>query len=92
MPIEGMPDPEVHRICRRCGKWFEPGEGALMAPEATGPMGAMRAARASFDPSLLRFQCNRCTRSRRLRGWWLWGTLLGLMALVLLAEKMGWLR
>ena len=63
MPIEGMPDPQIHRICRRCGKWFEPEDGTLVAPEASGPLSVMRAARASFDPSLLRFQCNRCTRT-----------------------------
>ena len=86
-----MPDPQIHRICRRCGKWFEPEEGTLMAPEATGPMGAMRAARASFDPSLLRFQCNRCTWIRRTRERLLWGALLGFCALVLLFEKLGWI-
>jgi hypothetical protein len=87
-----MPDPQSHRICRRCGKWFEPGEGSLMAPEATGPMGAMRAARASFDGSLLRFQCDRCTRIRRTTERALWGTLLGLMAIILVLERLGLLK
>jgi rubredoxin len=91
MPIEGMPDPQLHRICRRCGKWFEPEEGALMAPEATGPMGAMRAARAPFDPSLMRFQCTRCTWIRRTTERVLWGALLAIFAMILLFEKLGWL-
>jgi hypothetical protein len=91
MPVEGMPDPTVHRICRRCGKWFDPAEGRLMAPEATGPMGMMHAARASFDGSMLRFQCDRCTRIRRNTERALWATLLALMGLVLLLEQLGWL-
>ena len=90
--MEGMPDPETHRICRRCGKWFEPSEGSLMAPEVTGPMGAMRASRASFDGSLWRFQCNRCTRIRRTTERALWGTLLGLMAIILLLEWLAVLK
>jgi hypothetical protein len=92
MPIEGMPDPQLHRICRRCGKWFEPGEGTLLPPDVTGPMSWMHAARASFDPSFLRFQCNRCTWIRRTRERVLWGAILGLAALVLLLEKLGWIR
>jgi hypothetical protein len=87
-----MPDPEIHRICRRCGKWFEPSEGALMAPEITGPLGAMRAARASFDGSILRFQCHRCTRIRKTTERVLLGLLLGLIAVVLLLERIGVLR
>jgi hypothetical protein len=62
-----------------------------MAPEATGPMGAMRLARAAFDPSVLRFQCNRCTWIRRMRERVLWVAFFGIAALVLLAEKLGWL-
>jgi hypothetical protein len=91
MPIEGMPDPELHRICRRCGKWFEPGEGTFMAPEATGPIGMMHAARASFDASFMRFQCNRCTWIRRTRERLIWGALFAFLALVLLLEKLGWI-
>ena len=89
MPVEGLPDPQRHRICRRCGKWFEPDEGTLMAPEATGPLGAMRAMRASFDSSLLRFQCDRCTRIRRTRERVLWGALLVMIAIPIILEMLG---
>lgn len=92
MPIEGMPDPQIHRICRRCGKWFEPSEGSSVTPDVTGPMGALRAARASFDGSLLRFQCNRCTWIRRTRERVIWGALFAFLAIVLLLEKIGWLK
>ena len=92
MPIEGIPDPQIHRICRRCGKWFEPEEGALVAPDGPGPLGAMRAVRAAFDPSVMRFQCNRCTWVRRTRERVLWGALFAFMAAVLLLEKLGWIH
>jgi hypothetical protein len=59
-----------------------------MAPETTGPLGAMRAARASFDGSLMRFQCRHCTLVRRTREAALWATLLGLIATILILEKL----
>lgn len=92
MPVEGIPDPQVDRLCRRCGKWFEPQEGSLVAPEVTGPLGAMRAARATVDGSLLRFQCRRCTRIRRTTQAVLWGTLLGLVTLILVLQKLGLIK
>ena len=92
MPVEGIPDPQVHRLCRRCGKWFEPREGSLVAPEATGPLGAMRALRASIDGSRLRFQCGRCTRIRRTTETVLWGTLLGLVVVILVLERLGLIK
>ena len=93
-PIEGIPDLDRHRICRRCQKWFDAGAGALMPPEWTGPVGAMRALRSfiSQDSSLLRFQCHRCTRIRRATQGSIWLVLLVLIALVLIAEKFGLLR
>jgi hypothetical protein len=89
MPVEGIPDPALHRLCRRCGKWFEIDEGALLAPEVTGPLGAMRAMRASFDSSLLRFQCDRCTRIRRRTQRVLWGAFLMMIAIPIILEKLG---
>ena len=64
----------------------------MLAPEFTGPLGAMRAVRASVDESLLRFQCHRCTRVRRTREIALWGGLFALMGLVLLLVKLGILQ
>jgi hypothetical protein len=87
-----MPDAERHCICRRCQKWFEPNEGRLMAPEATGPLGAMRSLQASFDSSVLRFQCHRCSRVRRATQIAIWATFLTLLGVVLLLEKLGWIQ
>jgi hypothetical protein len=92
MPIEGLPDPQAHRLCRRCGKWFEPRDGSLMTPEVTGPLGALHAARASFDASLVRFQCHRCTRTRRTTRAIIWGTFLSLVTIILVLEKLGLMR
>ena len=92
MAVEGLPDPEAHRLCRRCGKWFDPREGSLTAPEVTGPLGAMHAIRASVDASALRFQCYRCTRVRRNTQAAIWGTFLALVALILALERLGFLK
>jgi len=89
VPIEGMPDPGVHRICRRCGQWFEAHEGTSMAPEVTGPLGYLRAMRAGIDGSGMRFQCARCTRVRTLTQRIIWGALVVAMAVPLLLEYLG---
>lgn len=91
--IEGMPDPKRHRICRRCQKWFEPQDGTMAEPEVTGPLGAMHALRTSLgDTSLLRFQCHRCTRVRRMTERGLWIALAVIVAVVLLFERLGLLK
>jgi hypothetical protein len=41
---------------------------------------------------MLRFQCDRCTRIRRNTERALWAVLLGLMGLVLVLEKLGWIN
>lgn len=94
MPVVGVPNPELHRICRRCRKWFDPSEGTLVAPELTGPLSAMRATRTSIgqDASVLRFQCHGCTRIRRRMQTLLWVALVSLLALVLLLERLHVLR
>ena len=93
MPIEGMPDTKQHRICRRCQRWFEPDEGTLMTPELTGPVGASQSLRASLgDTSVLKFQCARCTRIRRVTQIALWSALAIIAAVVLLLERLGVLK
>jgi hypothetical protein len=90
MPITEMPDPSRHRICRRCQQWFEPHEGSVLAPEMTGPLGAMQAIRSvSGDPSVMRFQCHRCTKIRKATQIALWSTLAVVLAIVLLLERIG---
>jgi hypothetical protein len=93
MPIEGMPDPARHRICRRCQKWFDPHEGQLHAPEVTGPLGGLETMRAAAgDPSALRFQCHRCTTVRRRTQLAIW-IVFGVLVLTILAlERLGVLR
>jgi hypothetical protein len=93
MPVEGMPDTELHRICRRCRKWFEPHEGSMMPPEATGPFGASQRLRASLgDSSVLRFQCSRCTKVRRVTQITLWSAFAIIAIAVLILERLGILR
>ncbi len=36
MPVEGLPDPTIHRKCKRCGGWFHLHEGARCWPPKTG--------------------------------------------------------
>jgi hypothetical protein len=93
MTIDGMPDVHLHRICRRCQKWYFPEEGTDKAPEVTGPLGGMHAIRAAAgDQSMLRFECHRCSRVRRNTKAVLWLSLGGLVGLVLLLERLGVLR
>ena len=91
MAIEGIPDPQKHRICRRCQQWFDPIEGSLHATEFSGPIGSLHALRGTVtgDPSLLRFQCNRCTRIRRRTKVVLWSVLIALITIVLVLNKLG---
>lgn len=94
MPVEGFPDPARHKLCRRCRKWFEPNEGALMAPEATGPLGAVQGLRASLSGSEadLRFQCDRCTKVRRITKIALFLLFVAIVGIVLLLERLGLLK
>lgn len=89
-PVSGMPDREVHRICRRCQKWYDAKDGALLPPEVGGPLSGLQAVRASMtnDASLLRFQCHRCTGIRRVTQVTLWLLLAGILAAVLIAERL----
>jgi len=91
MPVEGFPDPSRHRICRRCRKWFAPEEGSLALPEATGPLGSIRALRATVmgRESDLQFQCHRCTVVRRFTQIAIWSLLVAVIATVLILERLG---
>ena len=66
MPVD-HPDPAVHKLCRRCRRWFDPVDGEMLLPEATGPLNSLRLAAASIagDDSARRFVCHRCVRIRR---------------------------
>jgi hypothetical protein len=73
----GIPDPERHRICRRCGKWFDRQEGDLVGPE-----GRFEQTYLFSTGSVFRFQCKRCTRIRRATQGIILGTFIGLVALI----------
>ena len=38
MPISGLPDPTIHRKCKRCGTWFHLHEVVLAWPPKRGPL------------------------------------------------------
>ena len=88
-PLDAMLDPQNHRKCRRCGHWFEPHEGAMEAPEFTGPLGAIRALESSFDGSNHKFQCERCSTIRRRTQLGLVLSFFLLFGAVLLLEYFG---
>jgi len=80
----GIPDPETHCVCIRCGKWFKPDQGSWVALEG----------RFARNYSLStgvggRFRCARCTRIRRLTKYGIWATFLGLLLLVWLLTSLG---
>jgi len=82
-PLE-MPDPDRHLICRRCGQWFDAQQGALVGPE-----GRFERSYLLGTGTVLRFQCDRCTRIQRATQAIIWGTLIGLLALVWLLVSLG---
>ena len=59
MPVSGIPDPEQHRICIRCGQWFDPIEGEVIPLERANPVGRM--ADAISGDVKMRFRCDGCT-------------------------------
>jgi hypothetical protein len=90
MPIN-IPDPAVHKLCRRCRKWFDPADGELTFPEATGPASRLRiaAVRLAGDESALSFICHRCLRTRRITKVVLW---VGLGLAAAIAMLVAWIQ
>jgi hypothetical protein len=65
----------------------------MMPPEATGPFGASQRLRASLgDSSVLRFQCSRCTKVRRVTQITFWSAFAIIAIAVLILERLGILR
>jgi RNase P subunit RPR2 len=79
-----MPDATRHRICIRCGKWFEPHEGQAVVPE-----GRFAQNYTLGTGSVVRFRCQRCTRIRRATQGVIWGTFVALLGLVWLLQWLG---
>ena len=73
MPVAGLPNPTLHRLCRRCGRWHHLHEGSYVMPTASGPVSwLLHGYQRQVDPeALLRFVCHACQapagRSRRSR-------------------------
>ena len=90
MPVD-LPDSSVHKICTRCHRWFDPDEGLMVLPEATGPVSRLRLAAASIaaDERALRFICRRCLRARRATKAIIWLTFAIVLGVALLVA---WLR
>jgi hypothetical protein len=65
MPVSGIADPDQHRICIRCGQWFEPDEGEVIPLERGNPVGRM--ADAVSGDVRMRFRCDVCTRELERR-------------------------
>jgi hypothetical protein len=90
MPVD-LPDSSVHKICMRCRRWFEPNDGTMVLPEATGPISGLRRAAATIadDESALRFICWQCLRRRRRSKAIIWIAFAIVVGIALLAA---WLR
>ena len=46
MPITGLPDPTIHRKCKRCGTWCHLHEGSLAWPPKRGLLSLVHVALA----------------------------------------------
>jgi hypothetical protein len=82
MPVSGIPDPEQHWICIRCGQWFEADEGQLIQIERPTLIGRM-ADDFSGDVKM-RFRCDACTRRISRHRTLLFGGLALLLLIALL--------
>lgn len=62
MPITGLPDPAIHRKCKRCGTWCHLHEGVLAWPPRRGLFSVVHVALAeSMDrQDQLKFYCVAC--------------------------------
>ena len=63
MSVEGFPDASMHRLCRRCRKWFAAEAGEEVSRDMLGPVTASGKAAirlAGLKPT--EFLCHRCLR------------------------------
>jgi len=91
MPIEGLPDSAKHRVCMRCTKWFEPGEGSAAVRQSFGLSGGIAdGIRNAAGDADIRFICRRCESIRRNRRFALYA-VLALAMLWAVVKEAGWL-
>ena len=62
MPITGLPNPQIHRMCKRCQQWFDAHEGALHWPPKTGLLTWVHVTMAESigQEKELKFYCPAC--------------------------------
>jgi len=68
MPITGLPDPAIHRKCKRCGTWFHLHEGALTWPPKRGLLSFVHVtlAESTEQDAELKFYCVACQERNAL--------------------------
>jgi hypothetical protein len=93
MPVEGLPNPYLHRCCRGCGKWFHPGEGEEVEKSVRGPAGwlmnPLRHASGVEVPTV--FRCRTCLDGQRKRAHSVRNGCLALIVFAALAAIGWWL-
>lgn len=88
MPITGLPDPTLHRKCKRCGIWFHLHEGSLTWPPKRGLLSFVHVTLAESieQTAELKFYCAPCQERNALdeRGFRKVFTSIGVSVLVLI--------
>lgn len=87
-PVKGIPDPQNHKICLRCRKWYQPEDGTMVYPEASGPISNLRiaAAKLADDDSKMRFICHRCIKVRKYTKVAIIGIFVFLVVLIIVRQ------
>jgi len=69
MPVTGLPDRKIHRLCWNCRCWFHLHEGILDFPPVTGPLSFLfsLSGRMLEDESKRRFYCLPCHEKVTIR-------------------------
>ena len=78
MPVEGLPDPDKHWACMRCGQWFEAEEGKVFEVGRATVSGMV--ADSIRGGGKLRFRCDPCTARRHRNRIWFYAALAVLVA------------
>ena len=98
MPITGLPDPTLHRKCKRCGIWIHLHEGSLTWPPKRGLLSFVHVTLAESieQTTELKFYCVPCQErnARDERGFrklfvTMGVTVLGLAVALLIASWLG---
>jgi len=94
MPVEGLPDPALHRLCRRCGTWYHLHEGSTDWPPVTGLISfiQVRSGQLLERTERMQFRCRGCfdeqaRKSKSGRR----SLLIGLIMLALIVATCWWL-